>query len=226
VLGFAPLAALPLAAGHPALIVAVGEQLSATGAITFGGSASAGAKTPMTATGTITFAGSGFLLTEVYRSATGSITFAGSPMLRVAGKQLPGPRRWGGLHGHGADADLRFQGCPMSATNATETAILSLIFTATAWADIAQNDGSSPATTFYISLHTATPGETGDQTSNETAYTGYARVSVSRDASGWTVTGNSVTNDAEIAFGQCTADWARHRAGPARCCCSTRSMPA
>jgi hypothetical protein len=88
VLGFAPLAALPLAAGQPALIVAVGEQLSATGAITFGGSASAGAKTPMTATGTITFAGSGFLLTEVYRSATGSITFAGSPMLRVAGKPL------------------------------------------------------------------------------------------------------------------------------------------
>lgn len=93
----------------------------------------------------------------------------------------------------------------MSATNGTETAILSLIFTATAWADIAQNDGSSPATSFYISLHTASPGEAGDQTTNETAYTGYARVAVTRDATGWTVTGNSVTNDAEIAFAQCSA---------------------
>jgi hypothetical protein len=94
----------------------------------------------------------------------------------------------------------------MSATNSTETAILSLIFTATAWADIAQDDGSSPQTSYWISLHTASPGEGGDQTTNETAYTGYARVEVTRDASGWTVTGGSVTNDAEIAFGQCSAD--------------------
>lgn len=93
----------------------------------------------------------------------------------------------------------------MSATNTTETAILSLIFTATAWADMAQNDGSSPATAFYISLHTASPGEAGDQTTNEVAYTGYSRVSVDRSTSGWTVTGNSCTNDAEIAFGQCSA---------------------
>lgn len=93
----------------------------------------------------------------------------------------------------------------MSASNAAETAILSLIFTATAWADIAENDSSSPATSFYISLHTASPGEAGDQSSNETAYTGYARVAVTRDTSGWTVSGGSVTNDAEIAFGQCTA---------------------
>jgi hypothetical protein len=85
-LGFAPLAALPLAAVQPALILAVEEQLSGTGAITFAGSASAGAVTPMTATGVLTFAGSGFLITEVYRSATGAITFAGNPLLRVAGK--------------------------------------------------------------------------------------------------------------------------------------------
>jgi hypothetical protein len=86
VLGFAPLAALPLAAVQPALIVAVEEQLSATGAITFGGSANAGAIAHLSATGGLTFGGSGFLLTEVYRSATGSITFGGSPLLRVAGK--------------------------------------------------------------------------------------------------------------------------------------------
>ena len=93
----------------------------------------------------------------------------------------------------------------MSATNATETAILSLIFTATTWNNIAENDTTTPATSFYISLHTANPADTGDQSTSETAYTGYARVAVARDGTGWTVTGNSVTNDAEIAFGQCTA---------------------
>lgn len=93
----------------------------------------------------------------------------------------------------------------MSATNTTETAILSLIFTATAWADIAENDSAAPATSFYISLHTASPGEAGTQETNETAYTGYARIAVTRDGTGWTVTGGSVVNDAEIAFGQCTA---------------------
>ena len=93
----------------------------------------------------------------------------------------------------------------MSATNATESAILSLIFTATAWADIAENDATSPTASFWISLHTASPGDAGDQSSNETAYTGYARIEVARTTGGWTVTGNAVTNDAEIAFGQCSA---------------------
>lgn len=87
-LGFAPLAALPLAAVQPVTLVAIEEALTATGAITFAGSASTGLKTPMTATGAVTFGGSGFLITEVYRSATGAITFGGSPLLRVAGRPL------------------------------------------------------------------------------------------------------------------------------------------
>lgn len=94
----------------------------------------------------------------------------------------------------------------MSATNAAETAILALIFNATAWADIAENDTTSPATQFYISLHTNSPGETGDQSANETAYTGYARIAVNRNSGGWTVSGNSAVNAAEILFGQCTAN--------------------
>jgi hypothetical protein len=53
----------------------------------------------------------------------------------------------------------------------------------------------------YISLHTADPGEAGDQTTNETSYTGYARVGVARTGAGWTVTANSVTNAATITFG-------------------------
>jgi hypothetical protein len=93
----------------------------------------------------------------------------------------------------------------MSATNTTETAVLNLIFKGTTWANMADNAASSPATSFYISLHTADPGETGDQSTNESAYTGYARVAVTRDGTGWTVSGNSASNGAQITFGQCTA---------------------
>lgn len=88
----------------------------------------------------------------------------------------------------------------MSATNATETAILSLIFTATTWDNFAQNDGSSPATSFWISLHTADPGEAGDQTTNEIAYTSYARVAVARSGAGFTVTANAVATVGATTF--------------------------
>jgi hypothetical protein len=92
----------------------------------------------------------------------------------------------------------------MSATNTFETDILGLIFNATAIANLADNAASSPAAAFYISLHTASPGETGDQSTSETTYTGYARVAVNRNSGGWTVSGSSATNTAEIDFGQCT----------------------
>ena len=48
--------------------------------------------------------------------------------------------------------------------------------------------------------HTADPGETGDQTTSEISYTGYARVAVARTSGGWTVTGNSVSPAANIDF--------------------------
>lgn len=94
----------------------------------------------------------------------------------------------------------------MSATNAAETSILALIFNATTWDGIAENDTTSPATQYYISLHTASPGEAGDQTTSETGYTGYARIAVNRNSGGWTVSGNSAVNAAEILFGLCTAN--------------------
>lgn len=55
----------------------------------------------------------------------------------------------------------------------------------------------------YLSLHTADPGATGDQTVNEISYTGYARVAIVRDNSGtgWTTSGNPRTNVSEITFG-------------------------
>ena len=50
----------------------------------------------------------------------------------------------------------------------------------------------------YISLHTADPGETG--ATAEASGSGYARAQYNAGA-GWTRTGNSVTNNAEITFG-------------------------
>jgi len=92
----------------------------------------------------------------------------------------------------------------MSKGNTYESDILKLIFNATAIADLAQDDGSSPATNLYVSLHTSDPGETGSQTTNETSYTSYARVAVARTSGGWTVTANSVSPVAEISFPACT----------------------
>jgi hypothetical protein len=54
----------------------------------------------------------------------------------------------------------------------------------------------------YVSLHTADPGEAGDQTTNEAAYTNYARQTLAR-ASGWTDGGSTFTNAALIQFPQC-----------------------
>lgn len=89
--------------------------------------------------------------------------------------------------------------------NTFENHCLLLFFNATAIADLAADDQSAPATTLAVALHTADPGETGTQATSETAYTGYARVTVARTSGGWTVTANSVSPVANIDFGECTA---------------------
>lgn len=93
----------------------------------------------------------------------------------------------------------------MSKGNTFENDWLKLVFQATAIANLADDAASAPLTNLYVSLHTADPGEAGDQTTNETAYTGYARVAVARSAGGWTVTGHSVSPAAAIDFGACSA---------------------
>ena len=60
--------------------------------------------------------------------------------------------------------------------------------------------GSSTAGSLYVSLHTADPGEAGDQTTSEITYTSYARVAVARSSSGFTVTANSVSPFATVTF--------------------------
>jgi hypothetical protein len=86
----------------------------------------------------------------------------------------------------------------MSKSNATETAILSYVFegSAPAWAS---------ATDLEVHLHTADPGEAGTSSTSEATYGSYAAVTVARSSSGWTVSGNTVTNDSLIQFPQCSS---------------------
>lgn len=92
----------------------------------------------------------------------------------------------------------------MSFGNTFENDLLKLIFNATAIANIADNAAASPLTALYLSLHTADPGEAGDQTTSQCAYTSYARVAVNRNSGGWTVTNNSVSPTANVDFPTCT----------------------
>lgn len=96
----------------------------------------------------------------------------------------------------------------MSASNAFETALLTLIFNNTNLANVGDATGlrgSTTAGSFYIGLHTADPGEAGTVTTSEATYTGYARVAVARSAGGFTISGNSVSNAALVTFGACSS---------------------
>ena len=93
----------------------------------------------------------------------------------------------------------------MSKGDTFENDLLKLIFNTTAIANIAINATSSPLTSLYLSLHTADPGEAGSQTTSEISYTGYGRVGVARDSSGFTVSGSTVVLAANATFGQMTA---------------------
>ena len=96
----------------------------------------------------------------------------------------------------------------MGKNAAFSNAFLKLVFQGTAIANIADNAASSPLTDLYAALHTADPGTAGDQTTSECTYTSYARVAVSRDASGWSISGNKVVPAADIVFPTATvSDW-------------------
>jgi hypothetical protein len=96
----------------------------------------------------------------------------------------------------------------MGMTTAGGNALLQLIFNNVDWANVGDAAGlqnSATAGSFYISAHTASPGVGGSQTTNEVAYTGYARIAVARSGAGWTVSGLNASNAAVISFGNCTA---------------------
>lgn len=94
-----------------------------------------------------------------------------------------------------------------SKTNAYENDYLRLLFNNVDIAGIGDAGGlrgSAAPGQLYFSLHSADPGEGGDQTTSEVSYTGYARVGVARSVGGFTVTGNSASPAANVDFGQCT----------------------
>jgi hypothetical protein len=96
----------------------------------------------------------------------------------------------------------------MSKADTFENDLMLLLFNNTDIANIGDAGGirgSATAGSLYWSLHTADPGETGSAVTNETAYTGYARIAAARSGAGFTVTGNSVSPPANVDFGECTA---------------------
>jgi hypothetical protein len=91
----------------------------------------------------------------------------------------------------------------MSKSNTHENDYLKLIFnnvTMTLVGDAAGILASAAAGSLYFSLHTADPGEAGDQTTNEVAYTSYARVAVARTTGGFTVSTNTAALVANVSF--------------------------
>lgn len=91
----------------------------------------------------------------------------------------------------------------MSKSNTYENDVLLLELNNTNIANVGDATGvrgSAAAGNLYLSLHTADPGEAGNQSTNECAYAGYARQAVARSAAGFTVAGSSATLTANVDF--------------------------
>jgi hypothetical protein len=94
----------------------------------------------------------------------------------------------------------------MSASNAFETSLLNLIFVNVDAANVGDATGLRGSTTagvFWISLHTASPGEAGTQSTSETTYTNYARQDEARNSTQWLVSGSTADNKLAIPFPAC-----------------------
>lgn len=94
----------------------------------------------------------------------------------------------------------------MSKSNVLETDWLNLYLKNIDIANVGDAAGlqnSAADGSLYFSLHTADPGEAGNQGTSEATYTSYARAAVAR-GSGFTVSGNNGTNAATVQFPTCT----------------------
>ena len=91
----------------------------------------------------------------------------------------------------------------MSKSDFWENGILALLFNGTAITGVADNTGTSPLTNLYLRLYTAATTDSQNSTTNETAYTNYAAFASTRNtnaSTGWAVTGNSVSPQADFDF--------------------------
>lgn len=94
-----------------------------------------------------------------------------------------------------------------SLTPAARASLIALLFNNTNFANVGDATGlrgSSTPGSFYVSLHTSDPSG-GNQTTSESAYTGYARIPVARSGAGFTCSGENVSNAAAVVFAACTA---------------------
>jgi|LNFM01.1.fsa_nt_gb hypothetical protein len=91
----------------------------------------------------------------------------------------------------------------MSKSNTFETNLIRHIFLNEAITLVGDAAGLLPSTlagNLYLGLCLASPGEAGDQTTNECTYPAYARQPVPRSGAGWTVSGNQVNLFADVDF--------------------------
>lgn len=96
----------------------------------------------------------------------------------------------------------------MSKSNVFENELLAHVFNnadITLIGDATGLRGSSTPGSLYVSLHSADPGEDGNQTTNEITYGAYARVAVARTAGAWNVVASGVSPVSHIEFPQCTS---------------------
>jgi hypothetical protein len=92
----------------------------------------------------------------------------------------------------------------MGMTTTAANNFLLLLLEGTTWSGLARND-ASPLTVLYLSLHSSDPGAGGNQGTNEISYTGYSRLSINRDNTGWSISGNVADPAADQSFPLCTA---------------------
>ena len=94
----------------------------------------------------------------------------------------------------------------MSKSTTWEDGMLNLLFKNTDFTLVGDGGGlrgSATPGSLYVSLHTGDPGEAGDQTTNETAYTDYVREAVVRPGGWGTVTDGVISPAADIDFIEC-----------------------
>lgn len=89
----------------------------------------------------------------------------------------------------------------MSFTNFAEQVVMRSVFIATTATGTVLAAATGTAN-WYMSLHTADPGETASGA--EITYGAYARVAVPRTATGWSVTGGVASPQANVDFPACT----------------------
>ena len=95
----------------------------------------------------------------------------------------------------------------MGKSNTFSQNVLDLIFLnadITLVGDAAGIQASATEGNLYAALHTGDPGAAGDQTTNEAAYTSYARVAIPRNSSYWSRTAQTMSNLQAVTFPQAT----------------------